>query len=171
MGDTKNLHDEKAISKIKGLAEQIRTCMFGTYDQGKLCLRPMSTQQIDDEGNFWFLSNRESDKNGQLAKDGRVELMYSQGNEKFLVIHGAASINYDKEKIKELWQPLAKIWFTEGADDPRISVIRVSMNDGYYWDTKHGKMVELAKMAVALLTGKTMDDGIEGKLKKNRSLY
>jgi general stress protein 26 len=166
MGDTKHLNSEDAISKVKELASEITTCMFGTYESTKFFTRPMSTQQVDDDGNLWFLSSRDSLKNKQIANDGRVELIYSQGNEKFVSIHGNASLSYNKEKIKELWQPIAKIWFTEGVDDPRISAIKVSFSEGYYWDTKHGKMVELAIMAAALVSGKTMDDGIEGKLKR-----
>lgn len=166
MGDTKDLNAADAILKMQDLAKEITTCMFGTYAQDKLCLRPMSTQDIDEEGHLWFLSDKSSEKNDQIAKDDRVELIYSQGHEKFLAIHGHASIHFDKEKIKELWQPLAKIWFTQGVDDPRISVIKVNVSDGYYWDIKHGKMVEVVKMAAALLTGKTMDDGIEGRLRK-----
>lgn len=35
---------------------------------------------------------------------------------------------------------------------------------GYYWNNKHGKMIAIAKMAVAFVTEKTVDDGIEGNL-------
>ena len=35
---------------------------------------------------------------------------------------------------------------------------------GYYWKNKHGKMIAIAKMAVAFVTGKTMDDGIKWNL-------
>lgn len=165
MADTKNLSAAQAISKAGELAKEISTCMFGTYENNQLFTRPMSTQQIDEQGNFWFLSDKSSRKNEQISKDKHVELIYMLGNEKFLSIHGNAYISYDIEKIKQLWQPLAKIWFTEGAEDTRISIIKVAFTKGYYWDTKHGKMVELAIMAAALVTGKTMDDGIEGKLK------
>ena len=72
---------------------------------------------------------------------------------------------YDKEKIKELWEPIVKTWFQEGTDDPHISVIKVTPKEGYYWDTKHGKLVALAKMVASMVSGKTMDDGIEGKIK------
>jgi len=54
-------------------------------------------------------------------------------------LHGKASISRDKEKIKQLWEPVVKTWFTEGVDDPRITVIRVTPNEGYYWTTKHAK--------------------------------
>ena len=51
-----------------------------------------------------------------------------------------------------------------GVDDPNLSVIQVVPDDGYYWNNKNGKMVAFAKMAASLITGKTMDDGIEGNL-------
>jgi hypothetical protein len=35
---------------------------------------------------------------------------------------------------------------------------------GYYWDTKHNRMVQLAKIAIGALTGTTMDDGVMGQL-------
>lgn len=40
----------------------------------------------------------------------------------------------------------------------------MAVDDGYYWDTKHGNMVAYAKMLVGAAIGKTMDDSIEGKL-------
>jgi hypothetical protein len=53
---------------------------------------------------------------------------------------------------------------TGGDDDPNLSIIKVVPEDGYYWNNKNGKMVAIAKMTVAFVTGKTMDDGIEGNL-------
>lgn len=166
MGDTKNLKSQEAIDKIRELVEEIDVCMFCTYEHGKLISRPMAAQQVDDEGNIWFLSDKNSEKNRALLLDDKVELLYAKGNSKFISIHGTGSIIFDKKKIEELWTPIAKIWFKEGVDDPNVSAIKVAFTDGYYWDTKHGKMVEMAIMAAALLTGKTMDDGIEGTLHK-----
>ena len=83
----------------------------------------------------------------------------------FLTIHGEATISDNKALIEELWEPLAKAWFTEGENDPRISVIKIAPVSGYYWDNKHGSAVALLKVAAGALTGKTMDDSIEGHLK------
>jgi hypothetical protein len=57
-----------------------------------------------------------------------------------------------------------KTWFTEGEDDPRITVIGVKVEDGYYWDTKHGMMVAGIKMLIGAVTGKTLDDSVQGEL-------
>ncbi|MEO7834943.1 MAG: pyridoxamine 5'-phosphate oxidase family protein, partial [Ginsengibacter sp.] len=48
--------------------------------------------------------------------------------------------------------------------DPNISVIKVIPENAYYWDTAHGKMISLLKIAASVVSGKTMDDGVEGKL-------
>ena len=62
------------------------------------------------------------------------------------------------------FSPLIKTWFTEGEDDPRITVIRVRPTEGYYWDTKHGLGVAGVKMLIGAALGKTMDDSIQGRL-------
>jgi hypothetical protein len=58
-----------------------------------------------------------------------------------------------------------KTWFTEGDNDPRISLIKVSPGDGYYWGTKNGNLVAGVKMLIGAAIGKTLDDSIEGQLK------
>ncbi len=166
MGDTKDLRSSEAAEKIKDLAKEIDTCMFCTYNGNKLESRPMSTQQVDDEGNLWFLSDKNSDKNKAIAVNDKVELFFGQGHDKFLALHGKATISYDRQKIKELYKPIVKVWMKGGEDDTNLSAIKVAFTDGYYWDVKHGKMVELAKIAISLVSGKTMDDGIEGNLSK-----
>ncbi|MDB5061825.1 MAG: ral stress protein, partial [Mucilaginibacter sp.] len=49
-------------------------------------------------------------------------------------------------------------------DDPRITVIKVSPTQGYYWDNKHGNAIAFAKQLVGAALGKTLDDSVEGKL-------
>ena len=166
MGDKKNLSGPQAIEEIQALVKDLNTCMFCTHSGGKLLSRPMSVQKADDEGNLWFLSDKNSHKNTEIEANSSVDLLFGAGSDKWLALHGTAEISYDKQKIKELWAPIAKIWFTDGVDDPDISVIKVQYDDGYYWDNKHGRMVALAKMAAAFVTGTTMDDGIEGKLRQ-----
>ncbi|MFD1605661.1 pyridoxamine 5'-phosphate oxidase family protein [Flavobacterium artemisiae] len=165
MGDHKDLENEFAVDKIKDLAENIKTCMFCTYNDIKLQSRPMSVQKIDDYGQLWFLSDRNSSQNADITMNPTVEIFFSEPHDKFLTLHGTATILYDRNKIEELYSPVVKVWMPGGIDDPNLSVIKVIPEDGYYWNNKNGKMVAIAKMAASLVTGKTMDDGIEGSLK------
>ncbi|RYY56539.1 MAG: general stress protein [Chitinophagaceae bacterium] len=163
----KDLQAGEAAEKIKELTEKAKTCFFCTaVKDAQFATRPMSVQKIDDNGTYWFLSASDSHKNEEIALDKKVRLLF-QGSphSDFLSIEGNATVSTDKAKIKELWEPILKTWFTEGVDDPRITVISVVPYDGYYWDTKHGNLVAFAKQLVGAALGKTMDDSIEGSLK------
>lgn len=162
-----DLNGPAAIAKIKELADNARTCFFCTQalpgEPGGA--RPMSVRQVDAAGSLWFLSPNDSHQNRELAADPSVTL-YFQGSKysDFLQVQGHATVTTDSAKIHELWDPFIKTWFTEGEKDPRITVIQVRPTGGYYWDTKHGMAVASMKMIVGAMTGKTLDDSIEGSL-------
>jgi len=160
-----NLQGSGAIKKIMELTDKSPSCFFCTdIETGKpFITRPMSVQEVDDEGNLWFLSANDSHKNYEIKSDSKVQLLF-QGSSysDFLNLYGTATISEDKQKIKELWKPILKTWFTEGVDDPRISVIKVTPEEGYYWDTKHNMAIGLLKRVAGVIMGKTMDDSIEG---------
>jgi general stress protein 26 len=161
-----NLEGNEAWKKLKEMTEGV-SCFFCSDIKTGLpfSTRPMSPQKVDDNGDLWFLSANDSHKNAELATDPMVQLLF-QGSKysDFLTVYGIAEISEDKEKIKELWEPILKTWFTEGIDDPRISVIKVSPTQGYYWDNKHGNAIAFVKQLVGAALGKTLDDSIEGKL-------
>ena len=161
-----DLSGSRAIEKIKQLVDKASTCFFCTTTLAdSIGARPMAVQEVDDDGNLWFLSADDSHKNEELMRNPTVRL-YFQGSKHsdFLVIDGNATISHDKDRTEELWKPIMKTWFTEGKNDPRISVIKVEPVEGYYWDTKHGIGVAGIKMAIGAAVGKTMDDSIEGKI-------
>lgn len=163
----KDLQGSEAGKKIKEIASKSNTCFFCTgITAGKpITSRPMAVQKMDEHGNFWFLSASDSHKNLDIQKDNRVQLFF-QGSphSDFLSIYGEATISTDKALIKTLWEPILKTWFTEGVDDPRITVIKVDTKEGYYWDNKHGNAIALIKMAAGAVMGKTLDDSIEGRV-------
>jgi len=168
MGDVKNLTATDAVEKIREIAKDANICMFVT-DLSSLPLagRPMATQEVDEQGNIWFMSDRSSDKNRHIEDDDQVQLFYSHTNNyEYLSIFGRAEIVDDRSKIEKLWTPMAKTWFKEGKDDPNVSLIKVRPEDAYYWDTKNNKMVSLIKFAMGAIGITPKDDGgIEGKLK------
>lgn len=162
-----DLQGGEAVQKIKEMVKGAENCWFCSAiatgeSNGD---RPMNVRQVDDEGNLWFLSASDSRKNQELAVNPAVKL-YFQGSKHsdFMQLNGQATITRDKEKIKELWSPLVQTWFTEGMDDPRITVIQVTPTEGYYWDTKHGNAVAGVKMMIGALIRKTLDDSVEGTL-------
>ncbi len=163
----KSLTGAAALKKMKEIAEETKTCFFCTNIKTGLpmSVRPMSVQKVDDSGCLWFLSSNDSHKDAEIHHDDHVHLLFQESHYSgFLNIYGEAFISADKAKIKELWEPILKAWFTEGEDDPRISVIKVVPSEVYYWDNKHGNAIAFLKQAASAVVGKTFDDSVEGKL-------
>jgi len=164
---TKNLTSENASNKIKQLAEGIRTCLFSTnLTSQPISTRPMGVQEVDDEGNLWFISSRTSNKNFEIGQDSRVQLFFSEPSKnEFLSVYGDAEIFREQAVIEALWTPIAKAWFEEGKNDPDVTVIKVKPLDAYYWDTQSGKVVTFLKIAASAITGIKSDVGREGNLR------
>jgi general stress protein 26 len=166
-GNRNNLHGQEAVKKIRDIVDKAETCFFCTAVTvgDSSSARPMAVRKVDDNGNLWFLSSIDSHKNDELKLDPRVRLYFQASpHSDFLELNGHASIFRDREKIAELWEPVLKTWFTEGKDDPRITVVKVEPTEGYYWDTKHGNIAAGVKMFIGAAVGKTLDDSVEGRL-------
>ena len=162
-----NIHDRQAaVEKLISIAEDIDFCFFCT-DLPSIPIEssPMSTQEVDSEGNIWFLASKDSVKYDNIRKDGRVQLFYALPVDlNFLVVYGKAETLYDRKRIEKYWNKFVEGWFENGIDDPNIILIKVSPEDAHYWDTKSSKMVAYAKTLVSALTGSRNDEGREGQL-------
>jgi general stress protein 26 len=144
-GDIQSPDHRKAIDKMKAVIKHNSICLF-TSNLAELPLhaRPMSTSKVCDQGNFWFLSSRDSDENEEIALDPRVQLFFANPSDlEYLTVYGMASISNDLSKIEELWTPQAKAWFAKGSTDPGITVIKVKPEEVFCWDNKNEKMVSL----------------------------
>jgi general stress protein 26 len=157
-----------AIARIRKMVEASPNCFFCTAAATgeSVGVRPMNVRKVEDDGSLWFLSASDSQKNRELALDNSVTLLF-QGSphSDFLYLRGRAQVSNDPACIDELWESILATWFTEGKDDPRITVIRVLPTDGYYWDTKHCSAISGIKMMIGAAIGKTLDDSIEGRLR------
>lgn len=167
MSNTENLDKKEAIAKLKSLVDEIMICLFCTdlkTNDGSTC-RPMSAIKVCDQGNIWFFSEKSSEKNKAIEADKNVQLFFSHpGKSSYLVVNGEAEIILDKEKIEELWTPVAKIWFKEGKEDPSISIIKVTPTSAYYWDTDGNTMINFLKMVASVVTGNNLVSGTQGTI-------
>lgn len=161
-----NLTGKEAISKIKELVENAKSCFFCTDIKTgvPLSARPMTVLEVDDEGSLWFMSRKGSSKDTEAAQDPFVHLLF-QGGERagFLNVYGMVEFVEDQGKIEDLWSKPLEIWF-DGPEDPSISLLKVVPLDGHYWDNEHAAPIAKFKMLFSLLTGEEKHDGIHGDL-------
>jgi general stress protein 26 len=111
---------------------------------GRLRSRPMHPGALDT-GSLWFLTRVPSAKTADVNDNQRVNLAYSaRKNDRYVSISGAATIVRDAARVKALWEPEHKAWFSGGKNDPELAALRVSVEHVEYWDSKTGRMVPLA---------------------------
>lgn len=161
----KNLQSSEAVKKLKSLVEDIRFCMYTTYENEKIVSRPMTTLEVDEEGNAWFFTSKNTDIAQDMGFGEEVTLIYSHpGDNTYLSVTGFANIIDDEQKKEELWSPLSKAWFPGGKDDPNLVVLKVSTDEAAYWDSPSSKMVVFFSMIKAAVTGHEREVGEHGKL-------
>ena len=168
MSETKDLFRAEAVRELRHIAsgEIAMLCTFTAIGGKGMEARPMQTAGIDDDGTCWFLSHKDSGQNSQIAQNPLVNLTYTvPGKSAYMALQGKASVVVDRKKIDEVWNPIAKVWFHEGKDDPAITLVKFVPERGHYWDTKTNRVIEMAKMIFGAITGQTTDDAIQGDLR------
>ncbi len=168
MGHEQQLSGHEAIKKFKEITDHQGLCMMVTdLNNHPNNSRPMSVGEVDDEGNFWLLTLITTDKVHDLQRDPRCYLYFmNPSDQEFLSVLGTVELVNDKARKKELWKPIAKAWVPDGVDDPDLRALKVTPKEGYYWDTKDGKVVAAFKIAVAAFSGGNgSDGGVEGRAK------
>ncbi len=156
------------LAKFYELVEDIEVAMMTTRrSDGHLRSRAMANQKRAGGADLWFVTSEGSDKLGDLAHDAHVNLSYYQNSTReWISVSGIAAISRDRAKIRELYEPDWKMWFSDGgdprqgtADDPRIVLIGVTIHAAEFLEVDKPKPVVLYELAKGWLTGSEPDIG------------
>lgn len=164
---TENLDSREAIDKLKLMVDKIDIGMMctNTTENNNLHAVPMSRQEVDDEGNLWFLFSSESETYNNLQKNKHISVLYSDiSNYNFLSINGVGEVSQDKSRIEKYWSKMIEAWFEKGKEDPTIRILKIIPSEGHYWDNKSNKLVTFLKVAASAISGQKLDIGREGDL-------
>lgn len=151
-------HDvSKLVEKIK----DIKIAMMTTVEpNGNLHSRPMYTHKPEEDGTLWFFSEKDSAKIGQVKQDQHVNLGYASPDDNLYVsIVGKGTVVDDRAKIKELWSEGLRGWFPKGSDDPNISLLRIDIETGEFWDSPNSTLLRAYAYAKAVVTGERHQPG------------
>ncbi|HBK45222.1 MAG TPA: general stress protein [Xanthomonadaceae bacterium] len=152
---------------IRQLAELIRgvdVAMFTTVAvDGRLVSRPLGTQQVEFDGDLWFVTAADSPKLAEIAANPRVNVSYASASKNtYVSVAGRARVVDDRAKVEELWSPAMKLFFPGGKDDPDLRLIHVSAESAEYWDGPSGllgKALYFVMSAVTEEPGSLSDNG------------
>ena len=143
--------------KLWDLIKDIKFGMFThRHASGMLHSQPLTTQNktLDEGATLYFFVSRQGEVARHVNDDGHVNVAYaSPSDDSYVSVSGQALIVEDQGKKESLWSPMAKAWFPGGPTDPDLALLQVRITHAEYWDVTDSKMVQLAKMAKAAITG------------------
>lgn len=141
---------QEAVETVRKLIKGIDIAMLTTLTKEGLVSRPMKTQEVEFDGDLWFLTKKETDKYSQLKDHPQVNVSFV--GDSYVSIRGTAEIVHDREKIKQFWNAAYAKFLHTTSDDPNLVLIKVKAEVAEYWET--GNLVKVIKRMFSQLTGK-----------------
>jgi general stress protein 26 len=154
---------EKKLDDLYKLIDGIETAMLTTRrEDGSLVSRAMQTQRRTTGTDLWFMTNVESEKFEELAKDPHVNLsFYKDRTREWVSVSGRAILSRDRDLIDSLYKPDWKAWLGDTGDgkrdggphDPRIALILVEADSAVYSKSDRPAPIVLFQVVKAMITG------------------
>ncbi|RYY75556.1 MAG: general stress protein [Gammaproteobacteria bacterium] len=146
---------DNSIKNLRAKIKSIRFAMLTTQnDEQSLSSRPMTQQQLDDNGILWFFVSDESQVAKDIIRQPKINVTFAEPADSiYVAISGNAEVLKYREKAVELWNPAVAAWFPEGVDDPHLSLIKFTIHTAEYWDSHTNKMLQLFAIAKAAISG------------------
>src|SRR5262249_52368217 len=103
----------------------------------------------------WFVTAIDTGKVDEIARDQQVGVScYRARDRAYLSISGRASVRQDAELARSLFRPAWKLWF-DGAEDPRIAFIELTVEHAEYWEPEGGRLRVVYELLRARLHGES----------------
>lgn len=153
-----------SVAKVAELITGFRFAMITSKSvEGKLVARPLTVQEVEFDGDLWFIVARDSHEVAEIAADPVVNVSFSS-NDTWVSLSGLAEQVDDQAKLKELWNPVVAAWFTDGPDDPNATLVKFVAESAEYWDTPGGRVATVISLIKSKVTGKAYDGGENEKV-------
>lgn len=159
-------YNTEQLDSIAGKIRHIEFGMFTTMDDKRiLTSRPLTNQQIDENGNMWFFTSDDTAFVHELLTNPQVNVTFSDVQEGVYVsVSGRAELLRDHRKADELWKPMLKAYYPGGSRDSHLALIKVRIQTAEYWDAHSSKMMQFFELAKAAVGGRPQHRGDHGTL-------
>lgn len=146
-------------AKLAELIKDVRIAMLTTTrPDGRLVSRPLGTQEVEFDGDLWFVAGADSAKVAEIAANPYVNVSYaSTSANTFVSVSGRAQVLDDRAKAAALWSPAMKLFFPGGKDDPNLRLIRVNAETAEYWDGPGPLLGNALNFVLTAVTGNATD--------------
>lgn len=146
---TSTTEHQEAIDTVRKLIKGIDTAMLTTVTSEGLVSRPMKTQEVEFDGDLWFLTMKDTSKYEELKDHPEVNVAYA--GKSYVSIRGKAALVNDRAKIKEFWSAAYEKLLDTTSDDPNLVLIKIRAETAEYWET--GNLIKVVKRLFDKMTG------------------
>lgn len=131
----------------------------------------MLVHDIDESGWLWFLTDRHSRKACELIRNPHATIAFqSRTGDRYVSVQGTAVVVRDDVKLRELWNPTLRSWFTRSSREPDIVLVAVRVLRAEYWLAPRTRMARVLGSVRAVVTGKRREAGRYGILELHSQL-
>ncbi len=148
MMETASEHSD-AIETVRKLIQGIDIAMLTSVTEQGLVSRPMKTQEVEFDGDLWFLTMKDTEKYEELLENPNVNVAYV--GKSYVSIRGTAELVDNREKIKEFWNNAYEKLLETTSDDPNLILIKVKAETAEYWEM--GNRMKFVKQLYNKLSG------------------
>ncbi|WP_058303083.1 pyridoxamine 5'-phosphate oxidase family protein [Gorillibacterium timonense] len=145
---TADTHQE-AVETVRDLMKGIDIAMLTTVTDEGLVSRPMKTQEVEFDGDLWFLTKKDTGKYEDLVSNPHVNVAFV--GKSYLSVRGTAELIQSPAKIREYWNAAYEKFLETSSDDPNLILIKVKAETAEYWET--GSMTKMVKRLFQKITG------------------
>lgn len=126
---------ETTSEKFREILTRFDTATLATVDAaGRIHARPMAVFEIEADGNVIFITDKESAKVHEIEKNPQATVIFQDGWKLSATVSGHATLFHDLPRLREHWRKTFQAWFPGGPDDSRIILVRVTGEQGEFWD-------------------------------------
>lgn len=145
------------LTDVKDRIKGIRTVMVTTPDEhDRLSSRPMTVQQVDDDGDVWFLVGRDTDWLPVGTAPANIAFTDSDTWVSF-----TGELETVPAAVERLWDEVSATWFPDG--QAGATALRLHTDEIEWWASP-GKLRTLVSVAAAKVKGDAPDAGDSGKI-------
>lgn len=125
------------IDALKGMRIAMLTSTTASY--GRLSSRPMALQEIDQQSDLWFFTDRSLSWVANLLHHPWVNLSFSTlAPDTYVSVAGCADLVQDPLRTRLFWRDEHLTWYPNGPDDPHLALLRVICVHAEAWiDGRH----------------------------------
>lgn len=93
-----NTTRQEELETLRELIKDVDTAMLTTVSEEGLVSRPMKTQEVEFDGDLWFITKKDTDKYEEILHENEVNISYA--GKSYVSIRGRAEIVEDIAKKK-----------------------------------------------------------------------